>query len=466
MRFCGKTRQERCRSVKEKLKILILEDNANDAELMERALGNAGISFTSVRADTRGGFEAALDDFHPDLILSDYSLPAYNGQAALDYVKQNSPDTPVIMVTGALGEEAAVELLKAGAKDYILKDRIARLPFAIERVLADAENAKLRRESEMRLRVSEERFRSTLQYAPVGIGVAAPDGRFIEVNQSFCKLLGYTRDELLQLGASDITHPDDRAQTRDYTEKMLAGEINSAQLEQLLLRKGGQPVWVQVTVSLLRDSAGTPLNFIGQIEDITERKRSQEEIRQLAYYDVLTGLPNRRLLLDRLNQALAQAQRYRRSLAVMFLDLDRFKEINDTLGHDSGDALLKVVAQRLETCVRGGDTVSRLGGDEFVVILSEISQRQDVALVAEKILALLNTPVTLQGLRLNITASIGIAVYTLDSSDEDAASLMKKADMAMYKAKEAGRNGFCFYCDCINGGDCSCCGNRISKDIG
>jgi diguanylate cyclase (GGDEF)-like protein/PAS domain S-box-containing protein len=430
--------------MKEKLKILILEDNANDAELMERELRNSGISFSSVCTDTRESFEAALNDFHPDLILSDYSLPTYNGRIALEFVKTNAPEIPVIMVTGALGEETAVELLNAGVKDYVLKDRLARLPFAIERVLTEAENARARRESERLLRVSEARFRNTLEHAPGGIGVASLDGRFVEVNQSLCRLLGYTREELLQLTFIDITHPDDRARTYDYAKQLLDGKINSHQIEKLYLRKGGQPVWVQVTVSLLQDDSGAPLNFIGQIENITERKRSQEEIRQLAYYDVLTGLPNRRLLLDRLNQALAQAQRHQRSLAVMFLDLDRFKDVNDTLGHDVGDELLKVVAERLEICVRGGDTVSRQGGDEFVIILSEIAQQQDAALVAEKILEVLSQPVTIQGHEMKITTSIGIAVYMNDSAD-NATKLMKKADIAMYQAKEAGRNGFRFF---------------------
>ena len=432
--------------MKEKSNILILEDSATDAELMERALRDSGILFSVICVDTRELFEAALNDFHPDLILSDYNLPAYNGRAALEFVKATFPEIPVIMVTGALGEEAAVELLKAGAKDYVLKDKIARLPFAIKRVLAEAENAKAHRESERLLRESEERFRNILEYAPVGIAVSSPEGKFIVVNQSLCKILGYTREELLQLTFFDITHPDDKARTREYARRLLEGEINSYQFEKLYVRKNGRPVWVQVTASLLRDCSGAPINFIGQIEDVTERKRTQEEIRHLAYYDVLTGLPNRRLLLDRLNQALAQAQRHQRSLAVMFLDLDRFKEINDTLGHDAGDELLKVVAERLEICVRGGDTVSRLGGDEFVIILSEITQQQDAALVAEKILEVLNQPITIQRHELRITTSIGIAIYSVDSAD-DAMKLMKKADIAMYKAKEAGRNRFRFHID-------------------
>lgn len=430
--------------MKRKLKILVLEDVASDAELMVRALRDGGILFTSARADTRMSFEAVLQEFKPDLVLSDYGLPAYNGRDALEYVKRVAPDIPVIIVSGALGEEAAVELLKAGAKDYVLKDRIARLPFAIERVLAEAVNAKARRESERLLRVSEARFRNILENAPAGIGVAALDGRFIEVNQSFCKLLGYTREELLQLTFLGVTHPDDREITSSQAQRLLDGEIDASQLEKLIVRKDGHHVWVQVAVSLLRDSSGEPLNFIGQIEDITERKHNQDEIRQLAYYDVLTGLPNRRLLLDRLNQALAQAQRHRRSLAVMFLDLDRFKEINDTLGHDVGDELLREVAGRLGTCVRGGDTVSRQGGDEFVIILSEIAREQDAALVALKIQEALSNPVVIHGHRMETTISIGIAVYMPDSAD-DAMTLVKMADIAMYQAKEAGRNRFRFY---------------------
>ena len=426
------------------LKVLILEDNADDAELMVRALRSAGLDLESMRVDSRASFEAALGDYRPDLVLSDYNLPSYNGRSAVEYAQQKYPDLPVVMVTGALGEEAAVELLKAGARDYVLKDRIARLPFAIDRVLKEVENARARRESERQLRISEARFRNTLEHAQGGIGVASVDGRFIEVNQSICRLLGYSRDELLQLDLIDVIHPDDRENTLEHTRKLLDGDIDAYRLEVLCVRNGGLPVWVQVMVSLLRDHSGEPLNLICQMDDITERKRSQEAIRQMAYYDVLTGLPNRRLLLDRLNQALAQAQRHQRSLAVMFLDLDRFKEINDTLGHDVGDELLKVVAERLELCVRGGDTVSRQGGDEFVIILSEISQQQDVALVAEKVLSMLSTLVPIREHRLKITTSIGIAIYQIGSQD-DAERLMKKADIAMYRAKEAGRNRYSFY---------------------
>lgn len=424
--------------------ILMLEDNANDAELIGHTLKSSGLSFVVRQVENRAAFEAALGDFRPDLILSDYQLPGYNGEQALKFAQQAAPGTPFIMVTGALGDEAAVGLLKAGATDYVLKEHLVRLPVAVARALADAENSRSRREAEELLRISEARFRSILEHAPIGVGVVALDGRFIEANHSFCALTGYTREELLSLTFGEITHPEDRERALSLARRLLNGEINLSQMEKTLLRKDGKTVWVQVTTSLLRDSDGAPLNFIAQIEDVSERRRNLEEIRSLAYYDVLTGLPNRRLLLDRLGQALAQAQRHQRALAVMFLDLDRFKEVNDSLGHDAGDELLKIVAQRLILCVRSGDTVSRQGGDEFVVILSEIAQQEDAQLVAEKILETLMEPAVVQGRRINITTSIGIAVHSV-GSENDAMRLLKKADLAMYEAKRAGRNAFRFY---------------------
>jgi diguanylate cyclase (GGDEF)-like protein len=177
---------------------------------------------------------------------------------------------------------------------------------------------------------------------------------------------------------------------------------------------------------------------------VAQLRRSEEQVRQLAYYDSLTELPNRRLLLDRIGQALAQARRHHYSMAVMFLDLDRFKQINDTLGHEAGDELLKQVAVRWKGCMRSGDTVCRSGGDEFIVVLPEITQPQDAALVAAKMVNALNEPVAVGAHRMHVTTSIGIAVYPVDGAD-DVQELMRKADTAMYAAKAQGRNRYCFY---------------------
>ncbi|BBL70883.1 regulatory protein [Methylogaea oryzae] len=181
-----------------------------------------------------------------------------------------------------------------------------------------------------------------------------------------------------------------------------------------------------------------------RIASLDELARSEQQVRELAYYDPLTNLANRRLLLERLTLGLSQAKRFRRSLALMFLDLDGFKVINDTFGHEVGDGLLKEVAVRLTGCVRTGDTISRQGGDEFIVVLTEIAQPSDASGVADKVLEVLGTPYRIAGQELLVTTSIGIAVYPIDGVD-DVRELMKKADQAMYAAKAAGRNGYKFF---------------------
>lgn len=298
-----------------------------------------------------------------------------------------------------------------------------------------------RKQAETALRESEKRFRDTLEFAPIGMSITSLDGHIILANHALCRILGYDKDALETMAFRDFTHPDDMEPSANNMRRVLAGEIDSYQMEKRYVHKNGQTVWVQLTASLLKNTEGAPLNFIAQVEDISARKRDQEQIRQLAYYDTLTNLPNRRLLRDRLNQALSQAKRFRRSLAVMFIDLDRFKAINDQLGHDIGDELLKVVADRLSTCVRTGDTVSRQGGDEFVIVLTEIKHPGDAERVARKILDALALPIPVEEHQLRITTSIGIAVLAVDGT-EDARTLMKKADIAMYEAKEAGRNQY------------------------
>lgn len=321
-----------------------------------------------------------------------------------------------------------------------------------------------RKHAEAALRESEKRFRDTLEYAPIGMSITDLDGRILMANRALCRLLGHDKSALENKFFRDFTHPDDLAKSSADMERVLAGEIDTYQLEKRYLHKDGRTVWVQLTASLLRNTEGAPLNFIAQVEDISDRKRDQERIHQLAYYDSLTNLPNRRLLLDRFNHALTQARRFQRSLAVMFIDLDRFKAINDQLGHDIGDELLKVVATRLGGCVRAGDTVSRQGGDEFIVLLPEINASSDAALVAVKILASLARPIEVGEHQLHITTSIGIAIRP-DDGAEDARDLMKKADMAMYAAKEAGRNQYRF-CNCPTGLASARCVPTRDADVG
>jgi diguanylate cyclase (GGDEF)-like protein/PAS domain S-box-containing protein len=298
--------------------------------------------------------------------------------------------------------------------------------------------------TEMSLRESEERFRTIADYTYDWEYWEGPQGEMLYTSQSCKEVTGYSvtdfivQPELIYL----IIHPEDRTLMDGHRADILHEDASTVTFR--IVRRDGAVRWIAHGCRRVFGRNGRFMGRRASNRDITELKEAEEKIRQLAYYDTLTRLPNRRLLLDRLDHALAQARRFHRSLAVMFLDLDRFKQINDTLGHSSGDELLQQVASRLTACVREGDSVARPGGDEFVIVLTEIGQPQDAARVAQKVIAAFDAPFELAGQPMRVTTSIGIAIYPIDGSD-DVNELMKQADMAMYRAKEAGRNGYRFF---------------------
>jgi len=303
-------------------------------------------------------------------------------------------------------------------------------------------------EAEASLRESEERFRATFSQAAMGLAHVSLEGRWLRVNQKLCEIVGYTEEELLNLTFQAITHPDDLNADLELVRRLLANDIHDYSLEKRYIRKNGAHVWINLSVSLVRDAEAQPKYFISVIEDISRRKRVEEELLHLANHDALTGLPNRTLLHDRLSQAIAYASRSEKPVALMLIDLDRFKNINDSLGHEIGDKVIVEVGRRLSSIVRDGDTVARLGGDEFVVILVDMASEQDVAMVAHKALESLSLPLAMHGNEFYPTASIGISLYPKDGHDVQA--LLKNADVAMYRAKEAGRNNFQFYAQEMN----------------
>jgi diguanylate cyclase (GGDEF)-like protein/PAS domain S-box-containing protein len=239
-------------------------------------------------------------------------------------------------------------------------------------------------------------------------------------------------------------HPEDRARVNDDVHAYLQGRTPTYTNEHRICCKDGSVKWVLARGMVVsRDARGMPLRMIGTHADITARKAAEERVLRMANYDALTDLPNRTLISDRLQQAVIKARRDKTHMAVMFLDLDQFKPVNDTMGHEVGDHLLKQVAERLLDCVRASDTVARLGGDEFVVLLPTIEQKQDATVVAEKILHALNQPFVVAGNTLHISSSIGIAAYPEHGDDEKL--LLINADIAMYNAKKGGRNNFRFF---------------------
>lgn len=293
------------------------------------------------------------------------------------------------------------------------------------------------------LRASEARFRSIFELSPLGIVLVSKiDQRFVHANSRYCELLGYSPEELRRMTVADVTHPDDWPRSQ-HLYRVSASEKHAVTIRKRYLRKDGATRWVNVTADLfLEQASGEPL-AIGIVEDITERREAEEHIRHLALHDALTDLPNRVLLQDRLRQAMSEALREQTLLAVLFLDLDRFKIINDSLGHAVGDWLLRAVAERLGHHLRGSDTISRLGGDEFVVVLTAIHDASDAARITTKLLQSLAEPLIVDGHTLNVSASIGVSLYPMDGRDPE--TLLRHADTALYQAKVSGRNNYQFF---------------------
>lgn len=295
---------------------------------------------------------------------------------------------------------------------------------------------------EERLKQSEERFRNAFDFAPVGMAVIGLDNRFLQVNGAICALLGRTEDELLGADQSDFVPTKDLANERSCLYEVFTGHSTSAQFEKRYRTKGGHDIWTLVSVSLLRQK-GDPLCYLWQIHDLTERKDAEYRLARLAHFDPLTGLANRAWLGDEIERQIVLSRRHQRRFAVIFLDLDHFKQVNDSLGHEAGDELLQLVAAKLKLSLRETDSVARLGGDEFVMLLPEIRAAEDVLIVTDKVKVECAKPVRVAGQEMSIGISLGVSLFPDDA--QDARTLLRYADSALYHAKAEGRNNLQFY---------------------
>ncbi len=305
-------------------------------------------------------------------------------------------------------------------------------------------NEALRERDEALLRSRKDLFlaRKVIESAQDGVMICAPDGTIEYVNPAFETLTGYAASEVIGQKPNVLkSGRQDRHFYQELWDTLLEKGVWQGEIWNR--RKDGEVYAEWLTITALREEDGNIGQFAAVFSDITERKSMEEKVRNLAYFDALTGLPNRRLLLDRLAQAMANAHRHGHQLALMFLDLDLFKRINDTLGHAAGDAVLQATAARLFASIREGDTVARLGGDEFVVLLPEIADVWDSAKLAERVIEAVRQPVRYDDRDLYVTTSIGVAIYPDDGADAD--SLIINADAAMYRAKDIGRNRYQLY---------------------
>ncbi len=325
------------------------------------------------------------------------------------------------------------------ALEQRVEERTAELKHAnqaLERHIAEQKQA------EQALRESETHLRTLAQISPAGIFRTDAKGDCVYVNPSWCEIAGLTPEEAYGQGWAKGLHPEDRERVFEEWYRTTS-EQHPYQSECRFRRRNGVTTWVYAQAVAERDSDGNVTGYVGTMMDITERKQIQERLEYLAHHDVLTGLANRMLFKDRLEHALARAQRSQRLLALLFLDLDDFKDINDALGHDIGDRFLQALSRRLTDNMREGDTVARLGGDEFALLLEDIARVADVAPIAEKVLAALSGTFVVDDRELSVTISIGISLYPDDA--EDAPTLLQHADNAMYRAKQEKGNAYCFY---------------------
>jgi diguanylate cyclase (GGDEF)-like protein/PAS domain S-box-containing protein len=288
---------------------------------------------------------------------------------------------------------------------------------------------------EEELREAEERFRSSFENAAIGMALVGLDGRWLRVNDALVQLTGYDAEQLVEMSFRDLTPHEDLEADVNAFDDLISGRTDSHHAEKRYIRADGQLVWVALSVSVVRDRDGHLLHLISQMQDITARKAAEHELAERALHDPLTGLPNRILFTDRVQVALAHVERSHEPVSVFFIDLDRFKLVNDSLGHAVGDRMLVEIAERLQRVVRPGDTISRFGGDEFTVLCENTDERA-AAVIGERILGTLATPLNIDGHELFADASIGISV-TRDHR-LPAEAMLRDSDVAMYRAKDQG----------------------------
>ena len=353
------------------------------------------------------------------------------------------------LATGQRSECELRILAKDGSTRYIRAySRVVEPQAGKHRLYGACQDITDRKHAEEALRESEARFRAMAEHSADWIWAMDTHGKHTYSNQRGVGSLGYTADEFLALDPSSLVHPDDLPLFLETFENAVAARQGWQNIVLRWRHRNGSYRIFESNASALFDEAGQLIGFQGVDRDITDRKQAEARIEFLAHHDALTGLPNRVLLRDRFEHALAMSERSRTKVAMLFLDLDNFKVVNDTLGHASGDQLLLEVVTRLSHCTRESDTISRQGGDEFILLLNDIPDQETVERIASEILERLAEPVEINGHVLNASGSIGVVIYPEDGRDFD--GLLQKADTAMYNAKNAGRNTYRFFDDQMN----------------
>ncbi len=437
-------------------RILVVDDEPLILEGMSRLLATRDYEVIPAQ----GGCDAliAIGKQQFDIVLLDLGMPDLGGNEVLRFIADRGVSTPVIVVSGESSIDGAINALRAGACDFVRK------PYEPEELLRRIDNtltrSRLEKENNhilQRLQQSEKWHRFLVNNSPDFIYTLDPQGHFTFVNDRLEALTGFLRNEMIGQHYSVLIDDDDISRAENVFNERRAGDRSTRNTELRLKCKPGlrrprlmqgRCKSVELTATGMYENDNNPFErrFIGSygvVKDISERKQAEETVHYQTYHDLLTGLPNRALFRNHLGLLLAQSKRSKQSLAVLSLDLDHFKIINDSLGHSLGDELLLVIGTRLRQCLREGDTLARLGGDEFAILLPSLSECGDIELIGRKIIHVLSEPVYIKGHEVYVSASIGACVAPADSDTVD--SLIRQAEIAMYHAKTQGRSRLQFW---------------------
>jgi len=401
------------------LRILLVEDSPDDADLLLWHLRKSGIESEWERVDSAVAMSEALDRMTWDIVIADYIMPGFSGLAALKVLRDKGIDIPFIIVSGKMGEDTAVEAMKAGAHDYLIKDSLARLAPAIRRELREAEARCERLRAEQELKT----LKHAIETIPIGVTIADRHGRIIFTNKAEADMHGYDVCELIGKDVRIFAPPE---RWHPWGKEVI-GEFVSARRETENIRKDGTRFPAYLVSSVVFGDDGDPVAVITACEDITERKEAEEKLRYMSCHDTLTGFYNRAFFEDEMERLSCESEL---PISVIMVDVDGLKEVNDTLGHAAGDKVLKQTASVLMSVFRSEDIVARIGGDEFVVLLPGADQS-----VVEKAMQRVRD-VVLQASRsmggLGLSLSLGAATA---HSAEALGETLKLADERMYEEK-------------------------------
>ncbi|MGA8004593.1 MAG: diguanylate cyclase [Burkholderiales bacterium] len=426
--------------------VLLVSDDAVDVELVRKAL--AGPFGGTLRLEQVRRLCDAVERLGRDgidAVLLDLFLPDSQGIGTFEALYATAPLIPILLLASRENEEVAWKATQRGAQDHLLREHLD--PYWLPRILRSVIERKAGEEA-----LFAERERAQVTLNSIGDAVLSTDvaGNVVYLNVVAEEMTGWSRREATGRPLAEVFRIIDGA-TRQPALDPLAQAVRQNKVvglsaNSILVRRDGSETAIEDSAAPIHDRGGQVTGAVIVFHDVSAARAVTQRMAHLAQHDFLTNLPNRMLLGDRIENAISLARRHAKKCAVLFLDLDGFKRINDVLGHPAGDELLHSVSRRLVTCVRASDTVSRQGGDEFVVLLSEIEHAADAALSAEKVLSVLALPHRVAGQELNVTASIGISIYP--DHGADAETLTRCADTAMYHAKEEGRNTFRLFNEC------------------